>query len=92
MRGTAQHEGGRNMYERMQTLEFRHYILAHDLGTSSNKASLFSTEGELAGSEVQGYPVHYFNGIWAEQDATDWWDAVCQTTQRLLWKTGISPG
>ena len=40
------------------------YILAHDLGTSGNKASLFTAEGELIGSEVYAYGVCYFNGTW----------------------------
>lgn len=47
------------------------YILAHDLGTSGNKATLFSDTGKLIRSEVQGYPAHYFNDTWVEQDADD---------------------
>ena len=31
------------------------YILAHDLGTSGNKATLFSQEGRLVTSEVHSY-------------------------------------
>ncbi len=60
------------------------YIIAHDLGTSGNKATLFSVEGALLKSEVVGYPVRYFNGNWAEQDPEDWWQAVCTATKRLL--------
>lgn len=67
------------------------YILAHDLGTSGNKASLFTAEGELIGSEVYAYGVCYFNGTWAEQDADDWWKAVCMTTAQLIRKTGTDP-
>ena len=67
------------------------YILAHDLGTSGNKASLFSTDGEFIGSEVYGYEVDYFNGTWAEQDAQDWWKAVCITTRELIRRTGTDP-
>ena len=67
------------------------YILAHDLGTSGNKASLFSTDGEFIGSEVYGYEVDYFNGTWAEQDAQDWWKAVCVTTRELIKRTGTDP-
>lgn len=29
------------------------YILAHDLGTSGNKATLFSTKGRLLGSQTR---------------------------------------
>ena len=47
------------------------YILAHDLGTSGNKATLFSEEGSLVASVTQHYPVYYSNGNWAEQDPND---------------------
>ena len=36
------------------------YILAHDLGTSGNKATLFSDEGKMITSEVFRYDCHYF--------------------------------
>lgn len=36
------------------------YLISHDLGTSSNKASLFSTEGELIKSHTVPYEVHFF--------------------------------
>ena len=68
------------------------YIIAHDIGTSGNKASLFSTDGRLMGSRVHAYDVHYFNGTWAEQNALDWWNAVCRTTKELIAETGIDPG
>lgn len=60
------------------------YILAHDLGTSGNKATLFSADGKLAGSCVYSYPTDYFNTTWAEQDSGSWWSAVCTTTKQLL--------
>lgn len=67
------------------------YILAHDLGTSGNKASLFSVEGKMMGSKVVPYDVHYFNGTWAEQNAEDWWDAVCASTKELILSLNIQP-
>lgn len=60
------------------------YLLAHDLGTSGNKATLFTTEGELVKSVVYSYDTFYFNNNWAEQDAEDWWKAVCHTTKEIL--------
>ncbi|MDF2614398.1 MAG: xylB [Clostridia bacterium] len=60
------------------------YLLAHDLGTSGNKATLFDTEGKLIKSIVRAYDVHYFNNNWAEQDPDDWWRAVCETTQEIV--------
>lgn len=69
----------------------KEYLLAHDLGTSGDKATLFTTEGELVDSEIESYPVHYYNGNWAEQDAEDWWNAFCASTRKLLARTGIQP-
>ena len=67
------------------------YILAHDLGTSGNKATLFSEDGRLIGHEVYSYNTHYFNGTWVEQDADDWWRAVCCTSRQLIESTGVLP-
>lgn len=67
------------------------YILAHDLGTSGNKATLFIESGELVKSEVFPYDTHYFNGTWVEQNADDWWDAVCKSSKSLIQSTGVDP-
>lgn len=68
------------------------YILAHDLGTSGNKATLFSTDGRLIGSRTYGYEVFYDKPLWAEQDANDWWNAVCGSTKELLSAYQINAG
>ena len=60
------------------------YILAHDLGTSGDKATLFSTSGELIKSHVVSYDVNFFNGNYAEQNPLDWWQAVCESTKEIL--------
>ena len=60
------------------------YLLAHDLGTSGNKATLYTTGGKLVKSIVSSYDTNYFNGNWAEQDPEDWWEAVCLSTKELL--------
>ena len=59
------------------------YLLAHDLGTSGNKATLYTTEGELVKSITYGYGLKVTNGNWAEQDPMDWWRAVCESTKAL---------
>lgn len=66
------------------------YLLAHDIGTSGNKASLFSAEGELIKSTVVGYSVNYQDGGRAEQNPQDWWEAVCSSTREIV--AGIDPG
>ena len=60
------------------------YLLAHDLGTSGNKATLFTTEGNLVKSIVYSYSTDYFNNNWAEQDPDNWWRAVCSTTSQII--------
>lgn len=67
------------------------YVLAHDVGTSGNKATLFDADGRLVDSRVSAYPVRYFQGTWAEQDANDWWRAVCASTQALLRHCQVDP-
>jgi xylulokinase len=67
------------------------YILAHDIGTSGNKATLFGLDGQLKGSVVRDYPTCYPHDGWVEQDADDWWKAVCDSTKALLEQTGVSP-
>lgn len=66
-------------------------ILAHDLGTTGNKATLYDAEGELVASSFYPYPTYYPKVNWAEQNPNDWWEAVCSSTQKLLRETKISP-
>ena len=60
------------------------YLIAHDLGTSGDKATLFTTDGELVKSITMPYDTHFFNSTWAEQEPEDWWQAVCAGTKELL--------
>ena len=60
------------------------YLLAHDLGTSGNKATLFDESGELIASRTAAYPTDYASGNRAEQNPHDWWKAIVETTQALL--------
>lgn len=67
------------------------YIIAHDLGTTNNKAVLVTTDGRIVDSVRQTYP----SGIvmpkagYAEQVPDEWWNAVASTTKNLLQKTQI---
>jgi xylulokinase len=67
------------------------YILAHELGTSSNKAILTTVHGEIIATTHQKYPLYHPKPGYAEEDPADWWEAVCGTTQRLLTETGTRP-
>lgn len=69
----------------------RHLILAHDLGTTGNKATLYDEAGRLVGSAFHGYGTEYAHTGWAEQNPDDWWRAVCASTAQLLRETGVRP-
>ena len=67
----------------------KNYILAHDLGTTGNKATLYDQEGALVSSAFYGYGTEFAHTGWAEQNPEDWWRAVCVSTQELLRQSGI---
>lgn len=67
------------------------YLLAHDLGTSGNKATLYDLQGRLRASVLHEYPTYYPRPGFVEQEPQDWWDAVCGSTRELLEKAGASP-
>lgn len=70
----------------------KNYILAHDLGTTGNKATLYDADGKLVGSAFYAYNTQYAFTGWAEQNPEDWWQAVCASTQKLLQQTvGVRP-
>jgi xylulokinase len=70
----------------------RHLIIAHDLGTSGDKASLHASDGRLLASHTANYGADFGPGGKAEQDPHEWWSAFCAATRRLLAETGSSPG
>jgi len=68
------------------------YIIAHDVGTSGNKAVLVDTKGGVRGKCFEPYVTYYPRPGWVEQEPADWWRAVSKTTRLLLERTGVSPG
>lgn len=69
-----------------------HLILAHDLGTTGNKASLFNLDGATLASTFVAYPTAYPQPNWAEQDPADWQRAVFDSTRQLMAGTSIPAG
>jgi len=67
------------------------FILAHDLGTTGDKATLFDDAGNLVASHLESYSVAYPQANWAEQDPADWWRAVCLSTRALLTESRVNP-
>ncbi|MGC8780231.1 MAG: FGGY family carbohydrate kinase, partial [Anaerolineae bacterium] len=68
-------------------------ILAHDLGTTGDKATLFdAATGQPIAATFEAYPTAYPYPNWAEQDPAHWQVAVFQGTRRLLDKAGGAAG
>ncbi len=59
------------------------YLIAHDLGTSGNKAVLYSENGELIYSCTKPYPLFVDGANHCEQNANDWWSAVISATREI---------
>lgn len=65
-------------------------IIAYDLGTGGNKASLFSAEGENLASSFIPYQTFYPGTGLHEQRPEDWWTAVVRSTQQLKEQAGFA--
>ena len=69
------------------------YIIIYDFGTGSVKTCLFRIDAEIelvAGCAAE-YGLYISEDGGAEQDADEWWAALCSTTRALLQKTGVKP-
>ena len=60
----------------------KNYVLAHDLGTTGNKATLYDHEGHMVSSAFDGYGTEYAHTGWAEQNPEDWW-RLCSAGSHL---------
>jgi xylulokinase len=67
------------------------HILSHDLGTTGDKATLFSPEGKLISSSFAAYKTFYPETGWAEQDPVCYWKVFCEATQALIGGKNIVP-
>lgn len=69
------------------------YVLAYDIGTTGVKTCLFSIHQtiELVSSSQQGYDLYILPDGGAEQDADQWWEAMCATTKAIFTKTSVQP-
>ncbi len=67
-------------------------ILVHDLGTTGDKAALFSLKGELIASHTEPYPTRQLPGGGFEQNPADWLSAVAHATREVLHAARVRPG
>ena len=66
-------------------------VLAHDLGTTGDKATLVAPDGSIVGSVTVPYPADFGSDGRAEQQPDDWWNAFCEANHRLLESRSIDP-
>jgi len=66
-------------------------ILAYDLGTGGNKASLYDVDGRLLAAAFEPYDTEYPQPGWHEQRPGAWWDSVVASTRKLLAESEVNP-
>jgi len=64
-------------------------IIAHDLGTTGDKASLHANDGRTLATCTIDYPTRFAPGGVAEQDPDHWWRAVGAASRQLLRRAGV---
>ena len=69
------------------------YVIAYDIGTTGVKTCLFGIEEEivLLASAHRGYGLYILENGGAEQDADEWWQAMCATTREIFENAEIKP-
>ncbi len=67
--------------------------LTYDIGTTGVKTCLFEINEEikLLESAMQGYDLQVFPDGGAEQDPDQWWEAICQTSRKVIEKAKVDP-
>ncbi|MEX1307929.1 MAG: FGGY family carbohydrate kinase [Eubacteriales bacterium] len=69
----------------------RQLILAHDLGTSGDKACLFDESGSFLAEAYYTYDTFYPKEGYAEHDPNAWWEAVANSTKDVMRSTKTDP-
>lgn len=65
-------------------------LLGIDLGTSACKVAVFDEDGCVLAQSNQPYQVYYPQNGWAEQDADEWWHAICCGIREVLADENVS--
>ncbi|MHA1379812.1 MAG: xylulokinase [Candidatus Helarchaeota archaeon] len=61
-----------------------------DAGTTGLRTMIFDVKGNELGRAYKEYKSFFPKPAWVEQDANDWWDAVCRTAKSILKKINTS--
>jgi len=65
------------------------YLLGIDLGTTTAKALIVSSDGDIISSATTEYPTYFPKAGWAEQNPEEWWDAARKVIREALSKAKI---
>lgn len=66
-------------------------VVVIDAGTTGLRTMIFDTTGLELGRDYQEYQSYFPKPTWVEQNADDWWYAVCHTAKNVIKKTKINP-
>ncbi len=67
------------------------YLLGVDLGTSSTKSALYTTDGKLVAESTLEVPIYYPKPGVVEQESDDFYRTAAQTVKDCLAKSGVEP-
>ena len=69
----------------------KRYIITLDVGTSSTKTALWTEEGEAVVEVSASYSLERPQALFVEIDPMLWWQAIRETIQQVLAKSGVEP-
>ena len=67
------------------------YVIAYDIGTTGVKTCLFEIDKviKLIADSSMGYNLYVLDNGGVEQDADEWWEAMCSTTKKIFEKENV---
>lgn len=66
-------------------------LLGIDIGTSACKVALFDLDGKVIGQSTEPYSLYFPKEGYVEQDANEWWSAVCNAIKNVIADNNINP-
>ncbi len=69
----------------------KRYLIGVDLGTSSTKSALYTTDGTLVASATVDVPIYYPAPGVVEQENDDFYQTAAQTVKQCLQSSGVDP-
>ncbi|MCH8318990.1 MAG: glycerol kinase GlpK, partial [Bacteroidetes bacterium] len=67
------------------------YIIALDQGTTSSRAVLFNSKGEIAGISQKEFTQHFPKPGWVEHDPMEIWDTQWEVFSQVLKENKVNP-